>query len=357
MVLRFVAIATSMAARKGFAEEMAKDRAVLSYEVTKGHHCGGTNINTWTDGTTSNYGTAEGLSSCKETCNAHEECRAFIYRTTDRVCGFWKRGPLNIRKAKNHDCYRAIRDYEITPESHCGGTNIKIGSDGNAPTYGKVKGVSACKKACTEHDECRAFVHRASDDVCGFWKSGRLHIHKFPKHTCYNKIRVDGGWTRWSWFSQCSQSCGIGTKSRTRSCTSPSPMNGGLACSGSDFESQKCKIQNCPQPKPTCTTWPKSSTGTYLCTGGTPNGYQKLPKNSKMGGKNTEEECEELCNLELKTKTGDGNTGCCLLYIKDKSGEKERGQCYLNPEATPQRKGPLNIPGNNIAVTCSIAGI
>jgi len=50
---------------------------------------------------------------------------------------------------------------------------------------------------------------------------------------------VDGGWTS---FGQCSKSCGTGTQSKT--CTNPSPANGGDQCNGP--ASQDCNTQACP---------------------------------------------------------------------------------------------------------------
>jgi len=50
---------------------------------------------------------------------------------------------------------------------------------------------------------------------------------------------VDGGWTDWG---TCSQSCGGGTQ--TRSCTNPTPANGGADCVGSN--TQSCNTQACP---------------------------------------------------------------------------------------------------------------
>ena len=49
---------------------------------------------------------------------------------------------------------------------------------------------------------------------------------------------VDGGWSDWS---QCSVSCGGGTQTRT--CTNPSPANGGADCVGPS--SQACNTQSC----------------------------------------------------------------------------------------------------------------
>uniref|UniRef100_A0A158R565 Peptidase M12B domain-containing protein n=1 Tax=Syphacia muris TaxID=451379 RepID=A0A158R565_9BILA len=51
---------------------------------------------------------------------------------------------------------------------------------------------------------------------------------------------VDGGWSEWTEWSSCSGICINGHQSRTRYCTNPQPLNGGLSCSGKDFEMQSC---------------------------------------------------------------------------------------------------------------------
>ncbi|XP_056395554.1 LOW QUALITY PROTEIN: hemicentin-2 [Hyla sarda] len=56
---------------------------------------------------------------------------------------------------------------------------------------------------------------------------------------------VDGGWTGWSSWSQCSASCGEGTRQRTRSCFSPPPQNGGKTCFGKDVETETCQLPQC----------------------------------------------------------------------------------------------------------------
>nr|XP_022343628.1 uncharacterized protein LOC111136803 isoform X1 [Crassostrea virginica] len=57
---------------------------------------------------------------------------------------------------------------------------------------------------------------------------------------------VDGGWSEWTVWGTCSVTCGGGTESRTRTCTNPVPQNGGAECTGLDTESQDCNTQACP---------------------------------------------------------------------------------------------------------------
>eukprot|EP00121_Abeoforma_whisleri_P015481 Awhi_evm1s14261 len=57
---------------------------------------------------------------------------------------------------------------------------------------------------------------------------------------------IDGDWTSWSQYSGCSVSCGDGTKSRSRSCTSPPPQYGGTPCAGQDTDHTNCNLGSCP---------------------------------------------------------------------------------------------------------------
>ena len=61
----------------------------------------------------------------------------------------------------------------------------------------------------------------------------------------------DGGWTVWSEWSGCTQTCGMAMMSRSRSCDSPKPQFGGKLCDGSNHVTQYC-LDN-----PQCTgEWP-----------------------------------------------------------------------------------------------------
>ena len=73
-----------------------------------------------------------------------------------------------------------------------------------------------------------------------------FHSFKTNKNKLCNSSPVDGIWSQWSSWSNCSKSCGTGSRMRSRSCTNPSPSHGGSNCSGSRNETEACNTQNCP---------------------------------------------------------------------------------------------------------------
>ena len=57
---------------------------------------------------------------------------------------------------------------------------------------------------------------------------------------------VNGGWSEWSSWSDCSNKCGRGIKRRIRTCTHPEPVNGGDACQGNAMQKTECSLF-CPR--------------------------------------------------------------------------------------------------------------
>lgn len=57
---------------------------------------------------------------------------------------------------------------------------------------------------------------------------------------------VDGGWTSWTIWANCSHSCGNGTHTRARSCENPFPIYGGKLCLGKSSEEKLCFQKECP---------------------------------------------------------------------------------------------------------------
>lgn len=56
---------------------------------------------------------------------------------------------------------------------------------------------------------------------------------------------LDGGWSGWGTWGPCSQSCGAGRRSRSRSCTRPVPAGSGARCSGPRTEVGSCHLSPC----------------------------------------------------------------------------------------------------------------
>ena len=59
-------------------------------------------------------------------------------------------------------------------------------------------------------------------------------------------MSVNGGWTEYNIWSECSVTCGGGNQTRNRSCTNPSPSFGGRQCTGSSIENRVCGTEHCP---------------------------------------------------------------------------------------------------------------
>ncbi|TNN06222.1 Hemicentin-1, partial [Schistosoma japonicum] len=60
------------------------------------------------------------------------------------------------------------------------------------------------------------------------------------------QVQLDGRWSDWSSWSECSQTCGHGTQSRIRTCTNPAPKYGGAHCFGENTEIRPCLVKFCP---------------------------------------------------------------------------------------------------------------
>ncbi|XP_051929217.1 hemicentin-1 isoform X2 [Hippocampus zosterae] len=65
--------------------------------------------------------------------------------------------------------------------------------------------------------------------------------------SCHGKpCPVDGKWSEWSSWEECSRSCGHGNRTRVRTCSNPSAQHRGRPCEGSAVEVIMCSVQPCP---------------------------------------------------------------------------------------------------------------
>ncbi|XP_063003641.1 SCO-spondin-like [Elgaria multicarinata webbii] len=59
---------------------------------------------------------------------------------------------------------------------------------------------------------------------------------------------VNGHWSEWTPWSECSASCGLGLQNRYHFCTDPPPSGLGVPCLGPEREEKPCHVQPCTTP-------------------------------------------------------------------------------------------------------------
>ncbi|KAI5606502.1 SCO-spondin, partial [Silurus asotus] len=122
---------------------------------------------------------------------------------------------------------------------------------------------------CVDRDECRCKFHNSTTvhfnitNIAWEWpgradwqyaNSGESIITDCNNCTCEAGVLhcdslpgciVDGGWSQWGLWSECSAPCGSGVKLRTRQCNNPSPQGGGRECSGDGEQQKECNSHAC----------------------------------------------------------------------------------------------------------------
>ena len=87
---------------------------------------------------------------------------------------------------------------------------------------------------------------------------------------CFLKIcPVDGKLSEWTEFSACDKACGGGKQFRTRQCNNPPPVFGGKPCEGETKEEKDCNTHVCPPVNGGFTDWGAYSPCSVTCGKGT----------------------------------------------------------------------------------------
>ena len=110
-----------------------------------------------------------------------------------------------------------------------------------------------------------------------------LDVKSCNEHLC----PINGGYTLWSEFTQCSITCGTGTQQRTRNCSNPLPQFGGRNCSrlGAAVDVRECNLKPCPIDGG-YSPWSAFSKCTRSCNGGKQKRWRLCNNPSpKHGGK------------------------------------------------------------------------
>ena len=95
-----------------------------------------------------------------------------------------------------------------------------------------------CSKSCGTGEKSRKRSLLSTNATCNLTLSEK----EFCNIQC---CPVDGKWSPWSTWSNCSATCGTGLQKRSRVCNYPSPSCIGNPCEGKDEEVDFCILPPC----------------------------------------------------------------------------------------------------------------
>lgn len=77
------------------------------YGVLEDRKCGGSWIETWSDGAGTGYGLGSkgNFAGCKAKCDKYKECAGFFYSTEQQVCSHYRKNPLKPTTAEGFNCF------------------------------------------------------------------------------------------------------------------------------------------------------------------------------------------------------------------------------------------------------------
>ncbi|KAH0820040.1 hypothetical protein GEV33_002751 [Tenebrio molitor] len=91
----------------------------------------------------------------------------------------------------------------------------------------------------TTPTQCQSKDEPAADGT----KCGENKIGQRPE-------AINGGWGKWSPFTECSRSCGGGVQISSRDCDNPPPQHRGRYCLGERKKIKICNMDPCPAGSP-----------------------------------------------------------------------------------------------------------
>ena len=106
---------------------------------------------------------------------------------------------------------------------------------------------TSCSTSCgtglkQRQRNCTSMKQESSSKIC--------EGVSFAQQLCETRLcPINGNWSEWTNWSSCSASCGLGKMHRVRFCSNPSPLYGGLDCSGQRVEETACSLVSCFEPR------------------------------------------------------------------------------------------------------------
>lgn len=170
------------------------------------------------------------------------------WSTCGARCGYglrWRRRKCDTPPPSNSHLFCSGTPLQV---DECKGDQCTIprrDSGGNWSNWGQW---SPCSVNCGIGIRRRVRVCLETSTPIHLFGSWGTHCRgqHYQLEVCESKdCKLDGGWSGWAAWGPCSQSCGGGRRSRTRSCTRPEPAGSGAFCSGPRIEVGSCHLKPC----------------------------------------------------------------------------------------------------------------
>ncbi|XP_061195747.1 coadhesin-like [Saccostrea echinata] len=110
-------------------------------------------------------------------------------------------------------------------------------------SYSPWGGWTSCTKSCDTGSYTRS---RACNNPAPKYGGNNCQGNSTETTDCnIQNCPIHGGYSAWGGWTSCTKSCDTGSRTRSRSCNNPAPMNGGNNCQGKSTETADCNIQDC----------------------------------------------------------------------------------------------------------------
>ncbi|XP_060566967.1 coadhesin-like [Ruditapes philippinarum] len=196
----------------------------------------------------------KGYDICEDIHQAKLHCRKFC-KLCDLVDGnwadwsSWSSCDVTCGHAKHTRIRTCTNPAPAYKGLDCNGTNtdFKPCTRPLCPVHGGWAGWSSwepCPVTCNIGIQKR---HRTCTNPSPLRHGDHCFGDSFDVKLCQQKPcdASNGGWADWVTWSTCSESCGVGVKTRSRSCTNPVPGTHGEPCVGDNIHVDTCNEEDC----------------------------------------------------------------------------------------------------------------